>query len=185
MTVKHDDPRFTLGGGEWMQPYLDQANKMIEQIALAQAGKRAPISEEELSKWKSELVAFCDESDSDFEAFIASASYAPHLVVLAGRIIARRSIDRLKGKIKSYRTPDMKCPTCGDDLGGATSTKPDGGPPSIGDVSVCFNCGEILTFGPNDTMQIVGLDETLSWPDGVRRLIFRMQGQIHRRGRLR
>jgi hypothetical protein len=44
------------------------------------------------------------------------------------------------------RVPATHCPECGYRMDGATAADQENAMPAPGDVSVCLNCGQLLTF---------------------------------------
>lgn len=50
----------------------------------------------------------------------------------------------------------MKCPTCGYEMDAATAIAGDGRP-SVGDISLCINCGEVLEFSEGFRLEVASL----------------------------
>jgi hypothetical protein len=81
----------------------------------------------------------------------------------------------------TVRTPDNPCPSCGSELNAATG--PAGLPPDPGDISVCYDCGEILTFNDDLTSrkltarEMIDLQRGLEWPL-VERMALKVRARI-------
>jgi hypothetical protein len=62
--------------------------------------------------------------------------------------------------MREFRIPKQKCPRCGYKLDATTSTSGDQ-KPEPGDLSLCFECGQISVFTENDGMRVPTKDEEL------------------------
>lgn len=54
------------------------------------------------------------------------------------------------------KLPELKCPTCGYEMDAATDIAGDARP-SVGDISLCVNCGEVLEFCEGLRLEVASL----------------------------
>lgn len=64
----------------------------------------------------------------------------------------------MKAHIISKNSDAHRCPTCNTSLNAATGVDTDAKPEN-GDISICFGCGEILTF--NDDLTLSKISEKM------------------------
>lgn len=74
----------------WMDPYLDLANRMIDVCVNAQVGGLLP-STEQMDKWRVELKSLLTADDDDLLQRILLAEFPEQLIHVAGMIMGRES----------------------------------------------------------------------------------------------
>lgn len=91
-------------------------------------------------------------------------------------------------RFRTYNVKPMQCPTCGDVMDRASTLEDiDRGksPPVAGDVTLCFNCGEVLVIDPEEKCHVPTILEMMDWPQPLRIAVLEIQGVLKRRGRIR
>lgn len=97
MTIGHNDPRF-IHPGDWLKPYLAQANPMMERIATAYAGGPA-ITNDEIETWRAELKALMPPDAVDLLEYLNKVRSPDLLVYIAGRMMGRVSLERRRALV--------------------------------------------------------------------------------------
>ena len=77
------------------------------------------------------------------------------------------------------------CPTCNIQLSAATGMLDDEWVARPKDMSVCINCGEILTFTDDLDLRLADLDDMLRYGEGNKLLLENAQRLIRERGRFK
>lgn len=60
--------------------------------------------------------------------------------------------------MKSFEMEGCKCPTCQANLGGCTAVDGSDEGPTVGDITVCLYCGEILEFTEGLRVKLIEAD---------------------------
>lgn len=79
--------------------------------------------------------------------------------------------------------PTSPCPKCAYDMDSATCVEKEKVQPSSGDLSVCFNCGEMLIF--NDILVLQPIPQGTVIEDESKALLESTSKMIKQRGRIR
>ena len=67
------------------------------------------------------------------------------------------------------RLPISRCPSCGYQFDSATALENPDAKPKPGDLSICLNCGEWLTFADDLTVRLLESKEFQALPHHIRK----------------
>jgi hypothetical protein len=76
------------------------------------------------------------------------------------------------------------CPTCNSKLSAATGILDDEWVARPKDMSICINCGEILTFTDDLDLRLADLNDMLNYGEANKKLLEDAQRIIRKRGRI-
>lgn len=82
--------------------------------------------------------------------------------------------------MKTFYTPKSVCPTCGYVVDAASiAVGPEScRPPSEGDISLCFKCGEVMVFRDDLSLRLALLDDLLGLTSEARETLEMAQRRI-------